>query len=55
MSKEQKRRKYQSKKKRKKSKELPSDEKIKNLVVPIIESKGAASALKRAILTTIKE
>ena len=55
MSKEQKRRKYQSKQKRKKSKELSTDDKIKNFVEPIAKSKGAASAFKKALQKTIKE
>ncbi len=55
MSKEQNRRKYQNKQKRKKGKELKVDEKIKNFVEPIAKSKGAASAFKKALLKTIKE
>lgn len=55
MSKEQNRRKYQNKQKHKKGKELKVDDKIKNLVAPIVESKGAASAFKKALLKTIKE
>lgn len=55
MSKEQNRRKFQNKQKRKKNKELSTDDKIKNFVAPIIQSKGAASAFKKALQKTIKE
>lgn len=53
MSKEQNRRKYQNKQKRKKNKELSTDDKIKNFVEPIAKSKGAASAFKKALEKTI--
>ena len=55
MSKEQNRKKYQHKQKTKKSKDVSTDQKIAHLVAPIIESKDAASALKRAIQKTVAQ
>jgi hypothetical protein len=55
MAKEQKRKKYQHKQKTKKSQDASIDQKIAHLAAPIIESKSAAGALKRAIQKTVKQ